>query len=269
MSATTGKASPPASLTRRSVSLGSPVGRWLTATSAPSDGEAHRRCLADAGGRAGDERDLARRSACSMLVPPVCRLQKIAIGFQGEPVAPGQAQRQADDHELQAPLLLAGLGQLLELQAVGDAHAHRRRAAADGSGRACPRRCSARSRRRRRAGTRRCAARASTARCRRAARPCPRRPAGSRCSRRRAPGGARGGRCGRPGCRPRRAGRPPPSRSPRARRGSPPRPARASRPRDGAPRRAARRGRRCRSRRRRCCPSRSRARSAVAAGLPL
>ena len=36
MSATTGKPSPPASLISRSVVDGSPVGLWLTATSAPS-----------------------------------------------------------------------------------------------------------------------------------------------------------------------------------------------------------------------------------------
>ena len=172
--------------------------------------------------------------------------QKMAIGFQGEPVAPGRRSGRPTTMNSQRFSSSQALCEFLELQAVGDQHAHGGELQRRGSDRASPRHCWERSRRPRRAGRRRSAAHASRARCRHAARPCLRRPADNRCSRRRAPGAARDGRCGRRGCRPRPAARPGPSRSPPVRRGSPPRRARASRPCDSAPRRAARRGRRCR-----------------------
>ena len=90
MSATTAKASPPASLTRRSVSLGVEVRLAVDGDERALGGEANRRRLADARGRAGDERDLALEASCHDVLPRVgpCG-QKMAMGFQGEPVAPG------------------------------------------------------------------------------------------------------------------------------------------------------------------------------------
>ena len=51
--------------------------------------------------------------------------QKIAIGFQGDPVAAREPERQSDHHELVTILLFAGGGEILELEAVGDEHPHR------------------------------------------------------------------------------------------------------------------------------------------------
>ena len=55
----------------------------------------------------------------------VCAAQKMAIGFQGEPVAPGRRRGRPATMNSQRPSCRAGLRQLLELQAVRDAHAHR------------------------------------------------------------------------------------------------------------------------------------------------
>src|SRR5215831_20502199 len=126
MSATTGKPSPPASPIRRSVSAGSPAGRWFTATTAPS---------------------AARRTAVACPMPLVAPVTSATLPSKrrsitappsdrspsedgdrvpGRSGAAGQPERQADDHELEAPFLVAGPGQVLELQAVGGEHAHGR-----------------------------------------------------------------------------------------------------------------------------------------------
>src|SRR5215831_1698365 len=47
-------------------------------------------------------------------------------GVPGRSGAAGQPERQADDHELKTPFLLAGPGQVLQLEAVGGEHAHGR-----------------------------------------------------------------------------------------------------------------------------------------------
>src|SRR5579871_143194 len=124
MSAATSKASPPAALTMASVSSALRSGRRLTQTSAPSEASltemawpwpwvapvtiatlpAKRRsislsCVEWAGSEHGD------------------RVPRAARGTR-------QAQRQADHQKLPALFLETGLVNLLELQAVGDQHAH-------------------------------------------------------------------------------------------------------------------------------------------------
>src|SRR5262250_1720345 len=121
MSATTGKPCPPASPIRRSVSAGSCPGRWFTPTTAPS---------------------AARRTAVACPMPVVApvtsatlpskrRSMTRPLSEDGDRVPrrsrpAGQPQRQAHDHELEASLLLAGPGHVLQLQAVGGEHAHGR-----------------------------------------------------------------------------------------------------------------------------------------------
>src|SRR5712691_1534272 len=124
MSATTGKPSPPASAIRRSVSAGSPDGRWLTATIAPS---------------------AASRTAVAWPMPFVAPVTSATLPSKRRSMTDSshadsedgdrvprrsgrawQPERQADDHELEAPLLLARQGQVLQLQAVGGEHPHGR-----------------------------------------------------------------------------------------------------------------------------------------------
>src|SRR5215469_8686076 len=121
MSATTGKPCPSAWLIRASVSAGSCSGSWFTATTAPS---------------------AARRAAVACPIPVVapvtsatlpskrrsitCLLSASEDGdrIPGRSGPAGQPQRQADDHELETPFLRARTGDVLELEAVGDEHAH-------------------------------------------------------------------------------------------------------------------------------------------------
>src|SRR5690348_7356063 len=121
MSATTGNAFPPTSAIRWSVCDGSPAGRWFTATVAPS---------------------AARRTAVACPIPAVApvtsatlpskrRSMRAPISEDGDRVPgrsrpAGQPERQADDHELEAPLLFACPRHVLQLQAVGGEHAHGR-----------------------------------------------------------------------------------------------------------------------------------------------
>src|SRR6516164_7361301 len=119
MSATTGKPWPPASPILRSVSAGSCPGRWFTPTTAPS---------------------AARRTAVACPMPVVApgtsatlpsKRRSMCAPFSedsdrvpGRSRPAGQPERQADDHELEAPLLLARPGHVFQLQAVGGEHAH-------------------------------------------------------------------------------------------------------------------------------------------------
>lgn len=68
-------------------------------------------------------RDL-RSEACLGTVEHA-RLSKERDRVPGEPVLPGRAERQPDDHELVTGFLLASLREVLELEAVRDEHAHR------------------------------------------------------------------------------------------------------------------------------------------------
>src|SRR5262252_3917588 len=119
MSAATPKPCPPASPIRSSVPAGSCAGRWFTPTTAPS---------------------AARRTAAACPMPAVAPVTSATLPSKrrsmcapsskdgdrvpGRSRPAGQPQRQADDHELEAPLLLARPGHVLELQAVGGEHAH-------------------------------------------------------------------------------------------------------------------------------------------------
>src|SRR5262252_11243170 len=121
MSAATPKPCPPASPIRSSVPAGSCAGRWFTATTAPS---------------------AARRTAVACPMPVVAPVTSTTLPSKrrstcapfsedgdrvpGRSRAAGQPERQADDHELEAPLLLARPGHVLQLQAVGSEHAHGR-----------------------------------------------------------------------------------------------------------------------------------------------
>src|SRR5215831_3037871 len=121
ISAMTGKPSPPASEIRSRVCDGSPAGRWFTATTAPS---------------------AARRTAVACPMPVVAPVTSATLPSKrrsmcapfsedgdrvpGRSSPAGQPERQADDHELEAPLLLARPGHVLQLQAVGGEHAHGR-----------------------------------------------------------------------------------------------------------------------------------------------
>src|SRR5215469_2828232 len=118
MSATTGKPSPPTLAIISSVWLGSMSGNWLTPTSAPS---------------------AARRTAVAWPIPLVAPVTSATLPSKRRnvyllkdrdrvPWRPGaawQPQRQPDDHELEAALLGARLGQVLQLEAVRGKHAHR------------------------------------------------------------------------------------------------------------------------------------------------
>src|SRR5262245_1442053 len=157
MSATTANPSPPASLIMRSVSLASPVGRWLTPTSAPSAAKrtaaawpmpvvapvtratlpANRRSIFPSrcasirehscsrigvvsGPAATARRRLlqewyrrfprSRRSG-----PCLERRSEHRNRIPGRTGRAGQTERQADDHELPALLLQAGLVDLFQL----------------------------------------------------------------------------------------------------------------------------------------------------------
>src|SRR5215467_13962420 len=119
MSAITGNASPPASPICPSVPAGSCSGSWFTATSAPS---------------------AARRTAVACPMPVVAPVTSATLPSKRRSMCapfsedgdrvPGrsgparQPERQADDHELEASLLLARPGHVLQLQAVGSEHAH-------------------------------------------------------------------------------------------------------------------------------------------------
>src|SRR5262249_4875312 len=119
MSATTAKPWPPASPIRPSVSAGSCSGSWFTPTTAPS---------------------AARRTAVACPIPVVAPVTSATLPSNrrsmtkplsedgdrvpGRSRPAGQPERQADDHELEAPLLLARPGHVLQLQAVGGEHAH-------------------------------------------------------------------------------------------------------------------------------------------------
>src|SRR5215470_3889059 len=121
ISAMTGKPSPPASEIRSRVCDGSPAGRWFTATTAPS---AARRTAAACPMPAVAPVTSAtlpskRRSMCAPFSEDRDR-----VPWRSRPA--GQPEREADDHELEAPLLLARPGHVLQLQAVGGEHAHGR-----------------------------------------------------------------------------------------------------------------------------------------------
>src|SRR5262245_36282055 len=121
MSAATGKPWPPASPIRPSVPAGSCAGRWFTPTTAPS---------------------AARRTAVACPIPVVAPVTSATLPSKrrsmcapssedgdrvpGRSRPAGQPERQADDHELEAPLRLARPGPVLQLQAVGGEHAHGR-----------------------------------------------------------------------------------------------------------------------------------------------
>src|SRR5215471_7796865 len=121
MSATTPKPSPPASAIRCSVCDESPAGRWFTATIAPS---------------------AARRTAVACPMPAVAPVTSATLPSKrrsmcapfsedgdrvpGRSRPAGQPERQADNHELEASLLLACPGHVLQLQAVCGEHAHGR-----------------------------------------------------------------------------------------------------------------------------------------------
>src|SRR5215472_14992661 len=126
MSAATSKASPPAALTLARVSSALRSGLRFTATSAPSEASLTEMacpmpCVAPV---TMATLPAKRRSICLSLLGP----RRSEHGKRIPWTAGGarQAQRQADDHELPSFLFEAGLMQLLELQAVGDQHAHRR-----------------------------------------------------------------------------------------------------------------------------------------------
>src|SRR6516225_202324 len=121
ISATTGKPCPPASPIRPSVPAGSCPGRWFTPTTAPS---------------------AARRTAVACPMPVVAPVTSATLPSKrrsmcapfsedgdrvpGRSRPAGQPERQADDHKLEASLLLACPGHVLQLRAVGGEHAHRR-----------------------------------------------------------------------------------------------------------------------------------------------
>ena len=66
-----------------------------------------------------------RDLACEPLPPrPSLQRQKMAIGFHGDPVAPGSRSGSPTTRNSQRPSSATGACQLLQLQAVGDAHAH-------------------------------------------------------------------------------------------------------------------------------------------------
>src|SRR5215813_10698940 len=123
MSAAMSKASPPAALIMPRVSLASRSGLRLTPTSAPSD---------------------ASRTAVAWPIPVVAPVTSATFPTKRRSIGASlsflwsehadrvpratrgarQAQRQAYDHELPALLLLASVGDLLQVEAVGDQHAH-------------------------------------------------------------------------------------------------------------------------------------------------
>ncbi len=272
MSATTGKASPPASRISRRVSVGSPVGRWLTPTSAPSD---------------------ARRTAVARPMPLVAPVTSATLpvnrfsidvppslppggGSEDGDRVPGRAggsrqpERQANDHELPAALPPRRPPPDPRTGGCPRCTCPSPSAGGGGSGRAglstllgtvSP------SPSGRNAAMRRSCIHGIVSTCR--ARPFPRPRAAGRCAR---PEGQPPSVVARPEdqdvalieadafCLP---------RWPRARRGRPPRRVRATGCRDIEQRRAGLHGRRCRWRMPRCCPSPSRCDVRVDTGLPL
>src|SRR5512132_1938203 len=118
MSAITGNASPPACSMSLSVSPGSPVGRWLTPTSAPS--AASRTAVARPMPLVAPVTSAtlpAKRRSMNPLPLAPCSSED-GDRIPGRAGGARQAERQAHDHELEALLLIAGPGQVLELQAV-------------------------------------------------------------------------------------------------------------------------------------------------------
>ena len=119
MSAATPKPLPPAAPICPSVPAGSCPGRWFTATTAPS--AASRTAAACPIPVAAPVTSATLPSKrCSISAAPLRRSRSgsTATRCRREP------QRQADDHELEPPFLLARPGHVLQLQAVGREHAH-------------------------------------------------------------------------------------------------------------------------------------------------